>query len=880
MVAVPVWAALASAASGEEHAASAFTFRQIEPVGVKTGKHARVSFDFGAERIGYVTVRGERIGDALAPLRRYEAKTSDGLGREDVVFHAANSPIDLSALSFECSDGNLQSFWVDCLRLTENKVVAKRLGDEALAARFSDEMKTAFAAAMPKAAENANPLGVIVRQYLGVSADREKRQVEIYPKLVQGMTRMAGTVPTALGTVTVDARHLRGNDFLIDVDVPPGSTARVVTPVWGEGAEVDGKKLGVGSGKLGVVALDGRKRYVFAVKSGKHVVRLVAPPRKAFPQPATSYNLSKIQLEKLDRGVVSVRAKDVAVVSWRYLPTDSTNVAFNVYENGKLATPQPIRDATFFTTGYRKNATYRVEPVGGNGSEKGGAARIGTSPCLKIPLKPVEGGVAPDGESYTYRTEEASVGDVDGDGQYELFVKRSPTNAKDNSQSGWTAPTYIDCVKLDGTHLWRIDLGPNIRSGAHYTQFMVCDFDGDGKAEMICKTADGSVDGTGKTIGDKTAHYANESGRILDGPEFLTVFDGLTGAARATVPYVPARGNVADWGDDYGNRCDRFLACVAYLDGRHPSAVFCRGYYAKSVLAAWDWDGKNLACRWVFDSAAPGNAAYAGQGFHSVRVGDVDFDGKDEIVYGSMVVDDDGTGLYSTGFGHGDGQHLVQASPYLRGLQMWTCHENAVDGLVFRYAGDGKVIWQQKRGYDVPTCVAADFDPTNPGYELWMGKNEPYWDVYGRELAGIGHIGWERDLVWWKGDLLRSRIDNGIKLNHWDWEARKWTYDPVLRSDKSLGGGIKRLPFPILVADILGDWREEVALPGDNGNMLLVYVSPQPTRYRFHTFMHDPVYRLSVAAWNVAYNQATQTGFYFGPDLLGHGIWFRGTYLP
>ena len=861
-----VWAAFLAftAAAADDFG---LKFREIDPVEVKTGRHSRVVFNFGVERVGYVSIRGKRIGDALSPLSDYRATIADALEPEDVKLHAAICPIDLSQLSFECSDGKLAAFWDDCLRLTENRQIARRMGDKALEERFASELKETFAKAMPSAAGNANPLGVIVRQYLGISTDDENARVEIYPKLVQGMARMAGSIPTRLGRVGVDARHLRGNDYTIDVEVPGKATARVIAPVWGVASEVDG----IAAKPRTITASDGKKRYAFAIGGGKHTIRLKAPPRKIFPEPAAAYDMTKIQMEKLSRGLVAVRDRNMAVISWRYLPSDPTNIAFHVYENGNCITKRnPLKNTSFTRTKFREGAKYEVCAV--DDSVMSAVAVQTGKPYLKIPLKQM-----PDG----YWTEEASVGDVDGDGDYELFVKRSPQNSKDNAQAGMTDPTLIECYQLDGTFLWQINLGRNIRSGAHYTQFMVFDFDCDGKAEMICKTADGTIDGKGNAIGEAKADWVSRDartlGKILDGPEYLTLFDGLTGAALDTVPYDPPRGNLSDWGDDYGNRADRFLACVAYLDGIHPSAVFCRGYYAKTVLAAWDWDGKKLKKRWRFDSTMPGNEAYGGQGFHSVRVADVDFDGRDEIVYGSMVVDDDGKGLYSTGLEHGDGLHLVQASPHLRGFQVWTCHEHPPFGLAFRYAQDGKIIWQQQRNYDVPTCVAADFDPTNPGYELWMGKNEPYWDLYGRELAGIDHLGWSRDLVWWKGDLLRSRIAGSWKLNHWNWHDKKWEMDYVFKRDVS--NAITKSPFPILVADILGDWREEVVLPGDKGNSLLVFVSSQPTEYRFWPFMLDPVYRLSVTAWNVGYNQATQAGFYFGPDLLGHDIWFRGMFL-
>src|SRR5206468_1133357 len=219
---------------------------------------------------------------------------------------------------------------------------------------------------------------------------------------------------------------------------------------------------------------------------------------------------------------------------------------------------------------------------------------------------------------------------------------------------GYTGNVYLDAYTLEGAFLWRIDFGRNVRAGAHYTQFMVYDLDGDGRAEVAARTADGTVDGTGAVIGDPSADHRNAAGYVLAGPEFLTVFDGRTGAALATTDYVPPRGSVSDWGDGYGTRVDRSLAGVAYLDGHRPSLVVARGYYTRSVVVAWDWRDGRLTRRWTFDSrdGTPGNLAYEGQGNHQLTVGDVDGDGRDEIVYGACAIDDDGRGLYSTGLGH------------------------------------------------------------------------------------------------------------------------------------------------------------------------------------------------------------------------------------
>ncbi len=600
----------------------------------------------------------------------------------------------------------------------------------------------------------------------------------------------------------------------------------------------------------------------------------------------TNYDYSRIQREHLNRGVVAVRTTDGKVaVSWRTLMSDPKGQAYDIYRNGvKLNAESLTTGGTFFIDEHPLpgDATYRVSRCSDNSenSEHSDYTLPANVPTgyIPIPLQKPEG---------RYTANDASVGDIDGDGQYEFFLKWEPWNARDNSHDGYTDPVLIDCYRLDGTWLWRINLGRNIRAGAHYTQFMVYDFDGDGRAELMCRTADGTIDGTGQVIGDSLADYRNAAGRILEGPEFLTVFDGLTGHALDTKPYVPQRGDVSAWGDAKANRSDRFLAAVAYLgaqqrlpqlgeDGRGlPSAVFCRGYYTRSVLAAWDWDGKELRQRWVFDTDNPRWASYAGQGNHNLRVADVDGDGLDEITYGSMCVDHDGTGLYNTGFGHGDALHLV-ADPKDNALYIWDCHENRRDGSELRNARTGDVVFQIKSRDDVGRCMAADIDPTNPGLEMWSTDSHGIRNMKG-EIVGAAKDADDpqhnNNLVmrgrwlsvnfgiWWDGDLLRELLDRQT-VTKYDWEQR--TIVELQRFDGQFNNGTKS--NPCLAADILGDWREEVLVRNRESTELRLYVSTIPTPYRINCLMEDIPYRLSVATQNVAYNQPSEPGYYIGPD--------------
>ena len=577
----------------------------------------------------------------------------------------------------------------------------------------------------------------------------------------------------------------------------------------------------------------------------------------------TCYDIEHMQKEQLDRGVVALRNGDGHVyITWRTLPTDRPGQPFDIWRNGKKLTPQPLTTGgTFYIDEHPLDteATYEVK----GGGHDGAWHLAAQSPVgyIGIPLDKPSAGTTPDGRQYEYNANDASIGDVDGDGQYEIILKWDPRNARDNSHPGYTGHVFFDCYRLNGERLWRIDLGQNIRAGAHYTQFLVYDFDGDGRAELMMKTADGTVDGKGNVIGDASKDWRchegdRRQGRILDGPEYLSVFDGLTGKVLHTVDYVPGRGDIEAWGDGYGNRCDRFLATVAYLDGHRASAVFCRGYYTRTVLAAWDWDGSQLRQRWVFDSDNEPWHDYAGQGNHNLRTADFDGDGCDEIAYGAMAVDNDGTGLYNTGFGHGDAMHIV-VEPGTQRLLIWDCHENKRDGVELRDGSTGKVIFQNPSPIDVGRCMAADIDPTNPGMEVWSIADRHIYDTRGKIVRD--HVEGRMSCnfgIWWDGDTLRELLDHATVLKY-DWQAN--TLQPLFHfEDCRFNNGSKS--NPCLQADLLGDWREEVVVRNQDSSQLRIYVSPLPTPHRFVCLEADIPYRLSVAAENVAYNQPPEMG--------------------
>ena len=681
-----------------------------------------------------------------------------------------------------------------------------------------------------------------------------------------------------------------------------------------------------------------------------------ALPANAAEVKTPQYQTNARQMEKLNRGLIAVKttadtrgqAVNGVYLSWRLLGDECLeNQAFDIYKNGTKIHTTGVHDATnWIDTSGTASDKYKVVKAGEDASKETEVTPTSNNNCAKsnevgngnseknsftyvdIPISrpdPVER--MGDGKISNYYTvdksheggaNDASVGDLDGDGNYEIVLKWDPTDSKDSAGADFTGNAYIDAYKIDPNndgYMWRIDLGKNVTSGAHYTQFLVYDFDGDGKSEVAMKTAPGTVDGTGHYVTevgdtdeirntDNTKSYIGTSGRLKGknpNTQYLTIIDGETGAALYTTDYIPY--DAAEdkyWGDGKAkyNRSERYLAAVAYLDGVHPSVVMTRGYYTYVYAAAYTWDGTDLKEQWLSTNTpteanggtgctvkyADGtsknntNKTLYAQGAHSVSVADVDNDGYDEIIFGSAVLDHDGTVLTYDGRGHGDAEHVSDFDNDGK-QEIFMAHEAgkhndkiipyAVD--IKRYNGD--IMLQAAQG-DIGRGI---MDNVDDEYALSSGNLSLFWSVaadgiYNQAGEKVGNIpntngsNMENFAVYWDGDLGRELLD-GNKLVKYSIKSgtERIYYDS---KNSTLPGSINNSTKSnaCLTADLFGDWREEIVLRYGDG--VRIYFSTIPTDYRLTTLMHDSQYRCAIAWQNVGYNQSPHTSYYIGSAAL------------
>ncbi|WP_274468808.1 MULTISPECIES: rhamnogalacturonan lyase family protein [unclassified Paenibacillus] len=628
----------------------------------------------------------------------------------------------------------------------------------------------------------------------------------------------------------------------------------------------------------------------------KGVLAVPASLENGFDRFATNYVYNRLtppttarQTDWLDRGVIALKAEDGIFVSWRLLADEyQEDVTFNLYRNGQKLNAAPLSITNFTDTAGVPGDSYKVETLVQGKSDSKESTTASAHDYLSIPMQKPEGGTTATG-SYTYSVNDSGVGDLDGDGELEVVVKWYPSNAIDSSQTGMTGPTIFDAYKLDGTLLWRMNMGLNLTSGAHYHQFLIADFDGDGRSEFLIKTADattvyGTTDGkfdSSKVISiignaADNGKWVNESGHIFGGPEYISIFNGKNGHVIDTIDYAFPLGDVASWGDTWHNRSDRFLAGLAYLDGVTPSAVYGRGYYERTTYVAYHLDHGKLHEQWTFDSAQAGRGG--GLGFHNLATADVDNDGYDEIIAGSLTLDQDGTILYAMDGemqreqgSHGDALHVGAFDPAREGLQVMAVHEvPAVASVELHDAATGETLMAYNGYVDTGRGLAANIT-SGAGYEFWgtAGSNAAagggIYNVQGQVVAdSFRTAGLSVNFaLLWDGDLLTELLDN-TSITKYNQSTKK---AETLRSFDGVVSNNGTKATPTLQGDIIGDWREEVLLPTTDSSELRIYSTTIPTEYRLYTLMHDPVYRNGIAWQNTAYNQPPHLGFYLGEDI-------------
>lgn len=582
------------------------------------------------------------------------------------------------------------------------------------------------------------------------------------------------------------------------------------------------------------------------------------------------------RMEWLDRATVAVPTNAGVLVNWRITGTEyAKDATYNLYRGTeKIASGLKVSnhlDAAGNGEGYSVAAV-----IDGVEQSRSSAVKALAKQYFTIPVRAIDGGYD------KYEINDASVGDLDGDGQYEIVIKRLSIDATPEA----TTYHYLEAYKLDGTFMWAINLGPNMINKVE-VNFLVYDLDGDGKAEVATRTSDGFTDGTGNYVGDRdgdgkvsyrSTAALNSSYYRIQGPDYISIFEGKTGKEIAWGPYI-ARAPMSQWGTSGMNdgqlshRAEKCMWSVAYLDGVNPSFIITRGIYHRIKLEAWNFRNGKLAKQWAYDSDPSGVASnYTGSGYHNFIVGDVDGDSRDEIMYGSMGVDENGKGMYSTGFGHGDAQHLADINPDIKGLEHFACLEGGngttIPGLSLRNATTGAIQWKLNASGDIGRCMTADIDETHKGYEMWASDGSGIYSCTGTLIsktqpttAGGGssyNFG-----IWWDGDVMRELLDRLVITK---WNATKQATDRVatLYNVASIEANNDTKSNPSLQADIIGDWREEAIFRSADNTGLVVFVTPFATTQRMYTLMHDPNYRTAISWQQNSYNQPPNLGFYFG----------------
>ena len=581
-------------------------------------------------------------------------------------------------------------------------------------------------------------------------------------------------------------------------------------------------------------------------------------------------------METLDRGLVAVKTNGGVFLSWRIDGTEYYDTEYNIYRDGVLVNESPLMVSNYTDVAGTLNSTYAVSAVV-RGTEQTACEAVGVwrQPYLSIPMQKVYSRRGTDITS-EYSLNDATAADLDGDGQMELIVKRIYNHEGLFDVANDSAFVHFEAYKLDGTWLWTIDCGPNMISSSHVeTNINAFDWDLDGKAELIMRATDGTIvtnaNGETYTVGDMKANYRNQISHSSNmtyataGAEFLLYMEGLTAKLynkRAfPLPRLESGESTieAAWGDGYGHRANKFFFGAPYLDGCKPSIFLARGIYTRHRMVAYDVNPETheLTERWRWNDVG---GAWWGQGYHNYGIADVDWDGRDEIVYGSMVIDDNGKGLSTTGLGHGDAQHCSDLDPYRKGQEIFACNENA-KGYNYRDATTSKLYFFNDIGRDCGRAMAGNFTDSYLGSQMVAVGSGLLSSVVAKSVSdGYSNIT-QNFRIYWDGDLCSESLDgNGTEGAA---DIHKFNGGVIYQaSGTKMCNWTKNTPS--LQADILGDWREEIIARSSDNQSLRVYVSTFPSQYPIYTLLHDMQYRQAVNWQMCGYNQPPHLSYFIG----------------
>jgi len=590
-------------------------------------------------------------------------------------------------------------------------------------------------------------------------------------------------------------------------------------------------------------------------------------------------------MEKLDRGVVAVKAANGNFVSWRVLGEESADVKYNLYRDGRLVNSQPLTVSNYTDASGSTTSKYTVKTVIDGVEKETSKAGINFGKeYLEIKIAPVPSNADGSDISAQYEPNDATVADLDGDGQMEILLKlRNNTFHHSGYPMNSTDFDIIQIYRLDGTLMWWIDCGRNmVDFQSNEINIAAYDWDLDGKAECVMRAADGTTihkaDGTKYVVGDPNVNTLGDvqgSGGAEkfthSGAEYLLYMEGATGNVYQNITYPLARLEPGEtdlnkaWGDGYGHRSTKHFFGAPYLDGRKPSIFLARGIYTRHKMIAYDVEPSThkLVERWRWNCNTPGSPWY-GQGYHNYCIGDVDWDGRDEIVFGSMVIDDTGRGLSTTGLGHGDSQHLGDFNPYIYGQEFVACNEDNPNNN-YRDATTSKIYYRTTAGSDDGRAIAGNFTNQFPGAQFTTSHDSERLIstvINGRLAGSTGANIAQNFRVYWDGDLLDETF-NGAQVRNSMGCIYKYGVGVIKQFTGTLTNNDTK-STPCFQGDFLGDWREEIILRADDNRSIRIYSTTIPTEHRIYTLLHDPQYRNALVWQMNGYNQCPHPSFFLG----------------